>query len=199
MNTARLVQLKAENLDVTSGKIVENSPYFLAVDDPSMRATVRDSTNTLACLQFRYLEPTKDRVKTKGGIEFHQIGLKLLSRDPCNLLYVMWRIHPNAELVILQKSNPGQTESNQCCNHGYTDLFRKKVLPFAAAENHELLAQVSQVDGQSVEVTIWTDFQEAARVTLNPKIFPKIDGVSGIRSENGRYQFRYSVGFPDKT
>lgn len=109
MVTYRLTQVRRDELDVTSGSVAEQEPGYLSITEPVIRATMRTGTAPLACLQFRYFWPTLTRATSGSGIEYHQVGLKLRSNNPCNLMYVMWRIQPKEELIVLVKRNPRQS------------------------------------------------------------------------------------------
>lgn len=64
----------------------------------------------------------EERTTLGSGAVRHQWGLGI-GPDPCNKLYLMHRAAVNdfamARLVVQFKSNPGQSTSKECCNHGY--------------------------------------------------------------------------------
>lgn len=186
----RLTQVKSSEFDMTLGKLQENFPY-LFIQDAATRGTVPSTSGSSACIQFRYLGETSTLVLSGEGTEFHQIGLKLLSQNPCNLLYVMWRIKPRDELVILVKQNLGKNRSDQCKNCGYTTIYRRSFPSFKIGEYHELLGEASLINSGEINIKVWVDLQEVISVSIDPRLIQNIQGVSGIRSENGKYQLRY--------
>jgi hypothetical protein len=184
----QLNQVSLSDLDVTSGPILEQELGLLSVNEPIIRATKRTGTEQVACLQFHYLGPTSNRVSSASGIEFHQIGLKLRSKDPCNLVYVMWRIQPTYELIVQVKRNEGVSTSQQCGGNGYSDVARIPFQPFVFGQLNELLAWVQTDSNGHSEIHCWVNHQEVIRAPIDVQ---GIDGPTGIRSDNGQYNFRF--------
>lgn len=56
------------------------------------------------------------------------------------------------------------------------------------------MAIVRTVNGGRVEVQVWVDWQEAVREPIGRELLEGIEGPPGIRTDNGRYDFRYFVG-----
>jgi hypothetical protein len=188
----KLSQTLLSELDVTSGNIIQESPWYLSIEDSSVRATTIDNKSMVACLQFRYLGATTEHSKTKSNIELHQIGFKLLSKNSCNVVYVMWQILPKQELVIKVKQNLGQSENSQCGgDRGYHLISRYPLATFGVGETHELLTKIIPLDDGNAKIHIWVDWQEIDPVTIDLALIQSIEGVPGLRAENGRYQIRY--------
>src|SRR6266542_1871241 len=146
-----LTQIPLDQLKVTDGSVLEHEPGFLEVTDPAIRATVKHDRNSTASLQFRYLRRSDDVATAGSGAVFVQIGLELRALNPCNLVYVMWRIRPE-ELVVQVKRNPGQSTSAQCGNQGYTTISQ---MPYPEPEGgtlHELTAEVRELADRSADV-----------------------------------------------
>src|SRR6266478_3127013 len=115
-------QISRAELCVTEGEIEALDSGQLRVDDSKMRAYSALRTNPVAELRFTYLGPTQEVSKLGSGTVRQQIGLKLRAQDACNLVYVMWRIHPEARIVVSVKRNPGKHASRECGNAGYRNL-----------------------------------------------------------------------------
>src|SRR5437870_3663128 len=85
---------------------------------PKMRAVLPDSDGNAAEVRFTYFGPSDVEEPLASGLPRRQIGLKLRAQDPCNLVYVMWRLHPEARIVVSVKRNPGKHASRECGNAG---------------------------------------------------------------------------------
>jgi hypothetical protein len=104
----------------------------------------------------------------------------------------MWRILPKEEFVVLIKRNLGKSQSKDCPS-GYTTVSRHPFQAFRIDETHELLTQVREIDGGEFVVSVWADWQEVLQVPIKSVLLPSIQGTPGIRTDNGRYNFRYFV------
>jgi len=187
------MQVTRPDLDVSSGAITQNDLGYLTIEEPTTRATVRGDYQYRASLQFRYRGPTEVIVPSGSGLELHQIGLMLRAMNPCNLVYVMWRLQPAQEVVVQVKKNAGQSTSQECRNGGYTTLHRQNVAPFAYFDLRVLDAEIRWTFS-SPEVRVWIDYQEICRVTVPTNLITGIDGPVGLRTDNGKYDFRYFQG-----
>jgi hypothetical protein len=192
----QLIPIKFSELKVTKGIVTEIAPDEFLVETPSLRGTVSTQIDTIACLKFRYFGVTDKRDKSGDGYEHHQIGIQLLAKNSCNLLYVMWRLQPE-ELVIKVKHNPGQTKHSECGNHGYHTIDRMPYPGFQIDEPHELLASISDIDSANIKLQVWIDQQVALQTQIDRALLHNTPGVPGIRSDNGKYQFQYLVNFHD--
>jgi hypothetical protein len=188
-----LVPITRPKLCVTKGAIKEGKDSLLAVEVPEMRAVVDYPTRSVAEAEFTYLGPTrKDKPLHSGEIR-RQFGLKLRAQNGCNLVYAMWRIKPKEELVISVKLNPGQSTSAECDANGYHTMkpTRDLSLPrLVVGEKHTLLAEI---EGSEMKVSIdgkltWEGLLDSEALALQ--------GPSGIRSDNGRFKFRFLSSEP---
>jgi hypothetical protein len=176
-------------LCVTDGTVQDSAQGF-TVDSPQLRAFVRLPIADEAQLHFTYLGPTDQQVALGSGVVRAQLGLKLRAADPCNLIYVMWRITPEPKLVVQTKSNPGQRTSHECGNRGYQTVKGERTTPVPgprAGESHVLQAQITadrlraSIDGR----VVWQGAVAGAGAFTGPV---------GMRSDNVRYSFRLNVG-----
>jgi hypothetical protein len=187
----KLTQVNLNKLDITSGAITELEPAILSINEPVSRATLKTGNAQVACVQFRHLGPTSRIEQSKSGQEFHQIGLKLRSLNPCNLIYVMWRIKPQPKLIILLKRNKGQSTSAECRNRGYTTLAEIPFQHFLVGQFNELMACVqTHPDGQG-EVRCWVNWQEVLQAPVGADVIQAVNGPPGIRTDNGQYHLRF--------
>jgi hypothetical protein len=177
-------------LCVTEGSLDEMPGGRLSVSVPKMRAYVNRQTSQIIEAPFTYSGPTRDAAKLGSGQMRRQFGLKLRSQDPCNLVYVMWRIEPQSELVVSLKTNPGEHTSAACANRGYRNIrpARKSPVPsLQPGDSHTLRAEMS---GNNLRVFV--DGSVVWEGVLGPEA-PHLDGPVGIRSDNARVEFQLGV------
>jgi len=189
---ARLFPITRAQLCITKGAI-EAEGSRLEVTVPEMRAVVRYPTRAVAEAEFTYLGPTrKDKPLHSGEIR-RQFGLKLRAGNGCNLVYAMWRIKPKQELVVSVKLNPGKTTSAECDANGYHTIKPTRDLNpprLVAGEKHTLRAEI---EGSEMKVSIdgkltWEGLLDSEALAL--------EGPSGIRSDNGRFRFKFLSSEP---
>ena len=73
---------------------------LIEVTGARFRATERGYTAVAAQLAFGYRGEAENGEPLEGGEFRIQIGQKLLSADPCNLVYVIWRLYPTESIVV---------------------------------------------------------------------------------------------------
>jgi len=88
------------DLCVTEGTIEDAGHDHMSVDVPKMRAYVTRASEQSVEVRFRYAGPTPKESALGSGQMRRQFGLKLRAQDPCNLVYVTWRIDPESKLVV---------------------------------------------------------------------------------------------------
>jgi hypothetical protein len=176
-------------LCITEGELGGDSSQ-LTVDSPKMRAYVNQGEAQGAQLQFRYLGPTRTQSALGSGATRVQFGLKLRAADPCNLVYVMWRIEPESKLVISVKSNPEAHSSAQCGNRGYQNIKPARSTPvprLAPGQSHTLRAAVhaDQLSAYVDDTLVWQG-------ALGP-VAGTMKGPAGVRSDNARLAFQLAA------
>jgi hypothetical protein len=185
----------APSLDVTEGAL---SPYgpnaTLRTTSPAMRAETLDGGrhSESARLWFRYLGESTTTVPLGSGLIRRDIGLKLRSANPCNLVYAMWHAFPDNAIEIQVKRNPGQTTSAQCGNRGYTTIATIPLGPGDGTADHgahELLVQTSRVAGGALAMSVFINGGLLRQLTLPAAQTAGLEGPVGIRSDNGDYVF----------
>lgn len=173
-------------LCITEGEISENAEKVLSVNTPKMRAYVNGGTIPEAEVRFTYLGSTDKDVPLGSGEMRRQFGLKLLAQDACNLVYVMWRIEPQSEVVVSVKSNPGQHTSSECGNRGYRNIKprRRSAVPAVKiGSTHTLSAAL-----KGEEMHIIADGVPVWDGSVGPEPM-HLHGPVGVRSDNARLTF----------
>jgi hypothetical protein len=179
------------DLCVTEGAVAESTRGQLTVTAPAMRAFAKLRIADAAETRFSYLGPSAIQSHLGSGAVREQFGLKLRAQDPCNLLYVMWRIAPGSRLVVQVKSNPAQHASARCSNHGYQTIKPRRAgqLPqLVPGEAHTLRARI-----QSHELRVWVDGGPMWQGEIGP-YGAELAGPVGIRSDNVQIAFSLLVG-----
>lgn len=174
----------ALQLCTTLGQLqAQRKPWRVA--SPKFRAIVNGSDGRHASLEFRFLGETEQRSRLRSGAEQAQLGLKLLSRDTCNLLYVMWRHSPRSELVVSSKLNPAEHEHSGCANRGYARLRPQSAAPLPRLEPgsvHQLRADVV-----SRTLRVHVDEHLVWEGKLPDRVL-ELGGGAGVRSDNLRFE-----------
>ncbi|HWZ63187.1 MAG TPA: hypothetical protein VNX02_09215 [Steroidobacteraceae bacterium] len=178
--------LSSADLCVTEGHVVAAAHGNLAVDAPKMRAYTKRLAADAAELRFTYLGPTGTQQALGSGRMREQLGLKLHAADPCNLIYVMWRIQPSAELVVSVKSNPGLHSSSECTNHGYQNIeprMRGALPRLKPGDTHRLSAEM-----RGRRLTVLVDGMQAWQGEPDDSA-AQLRGPAGVRSDNVHFEF----------
>jgi hypothetical protein len=180
--TAQTSAIDRSALTITHGSI-DTQGDVLAIRDPEVRAVVPSSGSDEATLSFTYLGPTDKSAPLASGTIRRQVGLKLRANDGCNLVYVMWRFEPKAELVVSVKENPGERTHAECGARGYRNVAADAPLalpPVISGAKHTLHARV---DGERLSVSI--DGSTPVSYALGPSI-AKLHGPVGFRTDNAK-------------
>lgn len=188
---ANFTPVPRAKLCITEGVIEALPGDRLSVDVPKMRAYVNESMNysrpQAIQANFNYMGPTETQAKLGSGASRVQFGLKLHAEDACNLVYAMWRIEPESELVVSVKSNPGEHASSQCTNHGYRNIkpTRSKPVPgLRPGDSHWMRAQM-----KGANLTVFVDDSPVWEGSI-PAEAVGFKGPVGIRSDNARLQLQ---------
>jgi hypothetical protein len=189
------------NLCVTEGAIDKVAGGQLSVNVPKMRAYVNAWTSQAIEVHFTYLGPTSIESPLASGEMRRQFGLKLHAQDPCNLIYVMWRIDsesklpksklPESKLVVSVKRNPDAHTSAGCGNHGYENIkpsSASEVPRLSPGDSHTLRAEI-----KTEELKVFVDNHEVWRGEVGSAA-AALHGPVGIRSDNARLEFDLKTG-----
>lgn len=187
-----MTQLTLADLVVTAGPITEPAePGRLVIDEPITRARARCGGADAARLEFVYHGETARQVPAHGGTVFQQIALQLRTPNPCNVLYVGWRLQPAPELVVQTKWNPDR--KCDCDGVGYRLVARRPLPVYQQGESHSLAARLATFEDGWHEVICRVDGVEVLRATVDPARLATADCRTGFRTDNGRYSLRYFV------
>ncbi len=186
-----LTPLTVRDLCVTEGEITPLEAGRLSVDSPKMRATVNHGTRQIIEARFTYLGATAHDAPLGSGAMRRQFGLKLEAADPCNLLYVMWRIEPDAKIVVAVKRNDGAHSSAECGNRGYENLKPLRAAPIPRLRPGDTRTLRAELDGEVMhvfidDVPVWEGRLGGAAAGF--------DGPVGIRSDNARLAVALRAG-----
>jgi len=191
LGQSALSPVSRRDLCVTNGVITETKTGSMSIESASSRAVAFSSDGRSAAIRFRYLGPSANSKPLASGELRRQIGLKLRSLNQCNLLYAMWHIEPDSNISVSMKQNPGQSTHEACDAHGYTTIkptaATRRPKP-GIGEWHELRATLKGYD-----LTLIADGAVAWQGTL-PRTFDPIDGPSGLRTDNARFEFTFFAG-----
>jgi hypothetical protein len=185
-----LARAPAARWRVTRGRVEPLADGRARVREPKMRAVVDASDGDAAELRFRYLGPAEGVAPLASGEVRRQVGLKLRAADGCNLLYVMWRIEPKAQLVVSLKRNPGQRTHRECGARGYRNLVARagtQPPPLALNVEHRLHAEL---DGRILRV--WADRALAWEGDVGDETLA-LRGPAGVRSDNAALELELLV------
>jgi len=179
-----------EDLCVTEGQIEAGPERQLKVDVPKMRAYATIASAQSVEARFAYLGPTAQDVPLPSGEMRRQFGMKLRAQDPCNLVYVMWRIEPTSQLMVSVKRNPNQQTSAECGNKGYWNVRPAKSSPvpsLGGGKFHTLRAEMKGADLRVLvdNQAVWTGNVGSEAASL--------DGPVGIRSDNAQIALELQV------
>jgi hypothetical protein len=185
-----LARAPAARWRVTRGHVEAIADGRARVREPKMRAVVDASDGDAAELRFTYLGPSDGEARLASGELRRQVGLKLRAADGCNLLYVMWRIEPKAQLVVSLKRNPGQRTHAECGARGYRNLVARagtQPAPLAPNIEHRLHAKL---DGRILRV--WADRALAWEGDVGDEVLA-LRGPAGVRSDNAKLELELLV------
>jgi hypothetical protein len=192
-----LQRIGRSDLCVTNGTVSALPGGRLAIDTPSSRAVVRTATkenaDQVAEIHFRYLGPTQTSKPLASGELRRQIGLKLRAEDTCNLIYAMWHIEPDATVAVSIKRNSGMHTYEQCRAGGYVNFKPERQIeppPIRPGQTHTLRAELH---GNGLTVT--ADDKVAWHGTFGNEL-PSLDGPTGFRTDNARFEFEYYADRP---
>jgi hypothetical protein len=188
-----MLTINRDMLCVTEGEITSAPDAKLSVATTKMRAYVNRDTEQTVASHFTYLGPTQEVAKLGSGQVRQQFGLKLRAQDPCNLVYVMWRIAPESKLVVSLKLNAGQHTSAECGNRGYTNIKPARSSPVPLLQPGSTHSLSAQLRGDSLAVTV--DGAGVWQGTLGPSALA-LNGPVGMRSDNVRLETQLRVAIP---
>jgi hypothetical protein len=188
-----LVPAGAQDLCVTEGKVAALGTSGLAVDSPKMRAFLNRATGQSIEARFKYLGATAHDSPLGSGEIRRQFGLKLRAQDACNLVYAMWRIEPEAKLVVSVKTNPGDHSSAECGNRGYRNVKPARAAPVPILRPGDTHVLRAELGGTSMRVLI--DGHPVWEGEVGAEAL-RLVGPVGLRSDNARLEIDLRTATP---
>lgn len=197
--------LTLADLKVTQGaeSLRQLASGLLEISGPRLRATERAFISNTVELSFGYHGRAEGSVPLEGGADRIQIGQKMFAANPCNLLYVMWRLYPDEAIVVSIKRGPGTT-SSECGNDGYTDIVPDLAPAGATTASVALPVDLSARGGQRRalrtsfdpryrRLSVRVDGRLVWRGHLPSQLVVGLMGPAGVRSDNGVFRFELST------
>lgn len=161
------------------------------VNAGEMRAIVAgNDLGSTAEIEFTYQGPSLDVQPLGSGELRRQIGLKLRARDTCNVVYVMWHIHPAPGVFVSVKHNPDMSKNEECGPTGYINLKSQETIRpplILPGVRHTLRAEL-----QGTILYVSADGVLVWQGTLPTEAF-SFDGPAGVRSDNTAFDFELRV------
>jgi hypothetical protein len=184
-DSRRLARVSLERVCTTLGEAQPATGALFRVDAPKLRATIAGSSGKAVSLAFAVLGATEELAALASGELRSQLGLELLARDQCNVLYVMWRQGPQPELVVQVKQNAGQSTHAECENRGYRRLRPTQTRALPVLELGKRYTLAARVQHGVLEVTL--DGKRVWQGRLDPASL-ELGGRVGLRSDNLRFE-----------
>lgn len=180
-----------DHLCVTAGELKNGPGDSLQVDAETMRAYVHAWTSQRIESKFVYLGPTKEVARFGSGAIRLQFGLSLENDNPCNVIYAMWRIEPESDVVVSVKRNSGQTKSSECTNNGYRNIRPRKTAAVPKLNEGDTHTLKAELTGEELRVSV--DETEVWEGSVYPEA-KGLSGAVGVRSDNVRLNFDVKAG-----
>lgn len=177
-------------LCVTEGTVGAEGGHGLSVDVPKMRAYIPGASGDAMEAHFTYLGRTEVSRLGSGEVR-SQFGLKLRAQNACNLIYAMWRMEPEAKLVVSIKKNPGATMSSECGNRGYENIKPRRTMPLPMLRPGDTHALNADLRGTALRVSV--DGSPVWEGDVGPEA-NDLTGPPGIRSDNVRLRLELEAG-----
>lgn len=189
----QMLRVNRDMLCVTEGAVDQTPTQKLTVNVSKMRAYVNRNTLQTAEMHFKYLGATENESKLGSGEVRCQFGLKLLAENPCNLVYVMWRIAPESKLLVSVKANPGQQTSAECGNRGYKNIKPQHSSPVPMLQPGAAHTLRAELNGDALRVLADGAVVWVGNIGPEARAF---NGPVGLRSDNARLDVELRVAMP---
>ena len=190
-------QVFRDALEVADGQIGQTTDGYLTINSPEVRATETAAGSKAVRLVFVFHGPSEQVAKLASGEVVHQIGLKLRAKNTCNLLYIMWKLEGDQQVVVSIKRNPGMSTHEECGASGYANVpagFCAAKDKFPAARDgkpHTLEAQLMKIDAKSYELVAKADGNVVWEGPIEASHLDDVDGPAGFRTDNGVFTFQF--------
>lgn len=192
--TGHTKHVSLADLCVTEGTITTAPAHRLLVNAPSVHATLNRETPPDIEAHFVYLGPSIQNEAAEHASGHHQFGFQLFTEDPCNLLYVMWRLEPESSIAVMAKSNPEHHAHADCRGRGKAiePEFTAPLPPVRVGERraHTLRATMS-----GTTLLVYADKLMVWRGAL-PAASLRAHGLVGIHCDNAKLEVMLTVAAP---
>lgn len=131
------------------------APQATRTDRANFRRDQNATTPYRATARFSLVEKMQNVRKLGSGETRHQMGLMLLRKNQCNMLYVMLRLGKTASIAVQEKINPGKSTHQECNNDGYRAVAGtalEEVGEILPGEKHTLSAEAT-----ASSIQVWLD------------------------------------------
>ncbi|MBY0371517.1 hypothetical protein K2X33_12585 [bacterium] len=149
-----------------------DSGQWIHANQPKFRRDQAAEFPFRATATFKIVEEMIDAKALGSGAVRHQLGLMLVRKNQCNMLYVMVRLGRENTIAVQDKTNPGSVSHGQCENRGYRTIDGTElspVGPLQKGETHTLSAEAG-----ASQINVW----------LDGRLVWKSNGVGTIHSGN---------------
>jgi len=181
--------VKPATMAVTDGEVKKVASNVYSVNTDQMRLSLKGPPGNSLSVTFTYQGPTSSTSPLTSGDVRNQFGIYLLSKNPCNQLYIMVRMGPNNQptLAVQTKINPGQSTSAECSNNGYVTVKPAQSVPLAPLPEGTPMTLSASVVGSNLSVQV-----NGQQMWVGP--VPDRDefaatGYAGIRTDNAKLKF----------
>ncbi len=184
---------KTTRILVTDGHVGTGDVLPFRTESPEMRGIFlfpRSRRLTFgADLQFIFLGETGGVSHLGNGEVRHQIGMKFMAKDPCNLLYAMVRREPDgmSALYVSTKLNPGQSTSAECADRGYVSLAGPIRLGHLNYGDDHVISAEWDMDSMSVRISY--DWVPRVEVPIDDDTLSQLGIDTGVRTDNMMAEF----------
>jgi hypothetical protein len=176
-------------LHVESG-VIELGADELALRSATVRATLGAKPRSGLEMSFQFRGDSADAAPLASGELRRQIGIKLRAQNTCNVVYVMWHIAPSSGIHVSVKSNPGQSQHDECVDNGYVQLSPSSSREVAPIERDQPRTLEARLEGTTLRVSV--DGSVVWDGALPATAFA-FDGPVGLRSDNGDFDLGLRV------
>lgn len=191
----KMTLLSPSDFVVTTGALNPLQGSRIGIDQPQVRSHLTGTHPQIFQVDFDYEGPTATEIPLGSGDIARQVVVYMRYANICNNVTAQWRFfrtNQQPSFVVQVKRNPGQDQSTECGNQGYTTVAPLFV------DNE--LAVVNPGDRKRMLVEIVEDLltihagqSQVWRGQLPPTAF-EFSGPPGLRSDNASLAMQLRVG-----
>lgn len=190
----QMIPLAGMNVTEGGNEVRQLASGLIEIQGPRFRAVETATRSNPVQIDFAFRGEVEGGEPLESGEYRIQIGQKLLAQDPCNLVYVMWRLYPTESIVISVKRSAGST-SAECGNRGYTNIASVAVPASLSARGGQKRSLRSEYDPGSRLLQVRAGGRLLWQGVLPASLVGNLRGPSGVRSDNGVFRFKLFGAF----